>query len=113
MAKPEWGSKRLCQSCGLKFYDLGKLPAICPDCDTEFKEVVAKRPAPPAAPKEAKKPPPKHDRRKRASTEDGESEELEDEIEDDDVDDDVDDEVDLDDEDDDDLKEVIEASSGG
>ncbi len=111
MAKPEWGSKRLCQSCGLKFYDLGKLPAVCPDCDTEYKEVVAKRPAPPAAPKEAKKPAPKHDRRKRASTgEDGESEELEDEIEDDDVDDDVDDEVDLDD--DDDLKEVIEASSG-
>lgn len=35
MAKPELGTKRLCVSCGARFYDLGKVPAICPKCDTE------------------------------------------------------------------------------
>ena len=32
MAKPEWGTKRTCQSCGSKFYDLGKEPVVCPSC---------------------------------------------------------------------------------
>lgn len=35
MAKPELGTKRVCVSCGAKFYDLGKQPAVCPKCDTE------------------------------------------------------------------------------
>ncbi len=30
MAKPEWGTKRTCQVCGKKFYDLNKHPIICP-----------------------------------------------------------------------------------
>lgn len=38
MAKPEWGSKRICLSCGARFYDLGKRPIICPACGTEFEE---------------------------------------------------------------------------
>lgn len=32
MAKPEWGKKRLCPSCGTKFYDLQKNPPACPSC---------------------------------------------------------------------------------
>ena len=36
MAKPEWGTKRICQSCSAKFYDFGKLPIICPSCGAEF-----------------------------------------------------------------------------
>lgn len=32
MAKPEWGKKRLCPSCGTKFYDLRKSPPACPSC---------------------------------------------------------------------------------
>ena len=40
MAKPELGTKRLCGSCGAKFYDLSKDPIICPKCGTVF-EVVA------------------------------------------------------------------------
>ena len=32
MAKPEWGTKRTCQSCGARFYDLGRSPAVCPSC---------------------------------------------------------------------------------
>jgi uncharacterized protein (TIGR02300 family) len=35
MAKPELGTKRVCVSCGARFYDLGKQPAICPKCSTE------------------------------------------------------------------------------
>ena len=36
MAKPELGTKRLCGSCGAKFYDLSKDPIICPKCGTTF-----------------------------------------------------------------------------
>ncbi len=35
MAKPELGTKRVCVSCGAKFYDLAKTPAICPKCGAE------------------------------------------------------------------------------
>jgi uncharacterized protein (TIGR02300 family) len=35
MAKPELGTKRVCVSCGAKFYDLMKVPAVCPKCGTE------------------------------------------------------------------------------
>ncbi len=35
MAKPELGTKRVCVSCGAKFYDLTKSPAVCPKCGTE------------------------------------------------------------------------------
>ena len=36
MAKPDWGSKRICQSCGAKFYDLQRNPIVCPACQTTF-----------------------------------------------------------------------------
>ena len=36
MAKPELGTKRLCGSCGAKFYDLSKDPIVCPKCGTTF-----------------------------------------------------------------------------
>ncbi len=35
MAKPEWGTKRLCWSCGTRFYDLNREPVVCPKCATE------------------------------------------------------------------------------
>ena len=40
MAKPELGTKRLCGHCGVKFYDLSKVPIVCPKCHSAF-EVVA------------------------------------------------------------------------
>jgi uncharacterized protein (TIGR02300 family) len=40
VAKPELGTKRLCGSCGAKFYDLNKSPIVCPKCEATF-EVVA------------------------------------------------------------------------
>jgi len=35
MALAELGLKRTCVSCGARFYDLGKTPAVCPKCSTE------------------------------------------------------------------------------
>src|SRR5215831_10904203 len=35
MAKSELGTKRVCVSCGARFYDLPKVPAVCPKCGTE------------------------------------------------------------------------------
>ena len=35
MAKPELGTKRVCVSCGARFYDLTRAPAVCPKCGTE------------------------------------------------------------------------------
>ena len=46
MAKPELGTKRLCQSCGAKFYDLHKDPIICPKCATVFVPVALTRARP-------------------------------------------------------------------
>ena len=36
MAKPELGQKQVCPNCQAKFYDLGRRPAHCPKCDSEF-----------------------------------------------------------------------------
>jgi uncharacterized protein (TIGR02300 family) len=36
LAKPNLGTKRLCQNCGAKFYDLSKTPIVCPKCETVF-----------------------------------------------------------------------------
>ena len=35
MAKSELGTKRVCVACGTRFYDLTKVPSICPKCGTE------------------------------------------------------------------------------
>ena len=35
MAKPELGTKRVCVACGARFYDLTKIPAVCPKCSSE------------------------------------------------------------------------------
>ncbi len=36
MAKAALGDKQICPTCGAKFYDLGKRPAICPKCAAAF-----------------------------------------------------------------------------
>jgi uncharacterized protein (TIGR02300 family) len=40
VAKPELGTKRQCQSCGAKFYDLSKDPILCPKCGTVFQAMA-------------------------------------------------------------------------
>ncbi len=49
MAKPELGLKRQCMSCGAKFYDLNKDPAVCPKCGTVFQAAALTRVAAPVA----------------------------------------------------------------
>ncbi|MDP8919859.1 MAG: TIGR02300 family protein [Pseudomonadota bacterium] len=49
MAKPELGLKRQCMSCGAKFYDLSKDPAVCPKCGTVFQATAMSRVAAPVA----------------------------------------------------------------
>ncbi len=59
MAKPEWGVKRLCQSCATKFYDLCRSPIACPQCGARFDPealLKSRRSRPIAAPKPAKAP---------------------------------------------------------
>lgn len=46
MAKPELGSKRQCQACGAKFFDLNKDPIVCPKCGTVFQVAAVSRAAP-------------------------------------------------------------------
>jgi uncharacterized protein (TIGR02300 family) len=36
VAKPDWGLKRTCQSCGARFYDMGREAPACPKCGTKF-----------------------------------------------------------------------------
>ena len=36
MSKTEWGIKRICPSCSIKYYDFNKNPIICPKCEFEF-----------------------------------------------------------------------------
>ncbi len=59
MAKPEWGTKRTCQKCEARFYDLKRTPIVCPKCghshDAEdFIKTRRSRSAPKTAP--VKKP---------------------------------------------------------
>jgi uncharacterized protein (TIGR02300 family) len=35
VVKASWGTKRTCQSCGARFYDLNKSPIKCPKCGRE------------------------------------------------------------------------------
>jgi uncharacterized protein (TIGR02300 family) len=36
LANPELGAKQICPTCTSKFYDLGRRPATCPKCGTQF-----------------------------------------------------------------------------
>ena len=36
MSNPEWGIKRVCPSCSIKYYDFNKEPIICPKCEFMF-----------------------------------------------------------------------------
>ena len=38
MSKPDWGTKRICPSCGTRYYDFNKAlgEVACPKCGTQF-----------------------------------------------------------------------------
>ena len=52
MAKVELGTKRQCQNCGAKFFDLNKDPIVCPKCGTIFLGAATARARPAAKPEE-------------------------------------------------------------
>ena len=41
MPKDEWGVKRLCAACGVRFYDLGRNPVDCPKCGEAYSPAAA------------------------------------------------------------------------
>ena len=58
--RPELGTKRTCQHCGARFYDLGRDPIVCPKCEHEhtaemFNRMKRARPAAEAAARNAPK----------------------------------------------------------
>ncbi len=57
MAKPEWGTKRTCLNCAVRFYDLGKKPITCPSCEASFEPeaFIKTRRSRQSAPSEPKK----------------------------------------------------------
>lgn len=57
MAKPEWGVKRTCQSCGARFYDMARTPIVCPKCAAVVEPEVTFKPRRQATPAEPKAPP--------------------------------------------------------
>ena len=91
MAKPELGTKRVCVSCSTRFYDLTRVPAVCPKCGTEQPIEQPRARRLPASLPEDRRP-------KKAAPEledgDAEAEPADDEAEDDDV---IEDTADLDD----------------
>ena len=58
--KPEWGTKRTCQSCGAAFYDMRRAPIVCPKCGATFDPEAftkARRTRPQPVEEKVKKPP--------------------------------------------------------
>jgi uncharacterized protein (TIGR02300 family) len=41
MSKPARGSKRVCPSCGARFYDLARMPITCPVCRAVYQVPAA------------------------------------------------------------------------
>lgn len=92
MAKPEWGLKRFCPSCSAAFYDLNKVPIVCPKCAATFEPEQLTR----LKRSRSLPPKPKPVVEKKKDDGDGDGEDIEDlivDVEDDDDDDDEDDEL--------------------
>jgi len=58
VAKPEWGQKRTCNSCGCRFYDLTRSPITCPKCGATVEPELPFKVRRGGAPAEAKVPAP-------------------------------------------------------
>ena len=43
MVKLDWGTKRQCQGCPARFYDLMRSPIICPTCGTVYEVQTSSR----------------------------------------------------------------------
>lgn len=104
MPKEEWGVKRVCPKCAVRFYDLQNDPMTCPSCDATFDLAslinTRNRSVSPEKPKVAKPEP------------DEDLDDSVDVLDDDDVDADLDDDLLEDDDDDDtvDLEEIADVA---
>jgi hypothetical protein len=117
VAKPSWGKKLKCQSCGAAFYDMNAIKPACPKCETEYTPVVKGRRSA-SAPAAAPKKPVVEKTDEETESEDvllDDDDDLDATLEEDDDDDDDDDSIiddtsDLDDDDDDmaEIKEHVE-----
>lgn len=109
VAKAEWGIKRVCSECGVRYYDMRKEPPTCPKCGTVYEAVSAKakrRPSPPEDKAAAKK------KQKVSADLDLESKVLEDGAENEEDEELIEDASELG-EDDEDVSEVIETNVEG
>ena len=61
MVDPKFGTKRVCEACGGKFYDLNKNPVVCPLCSHSFDPNAASTPVAPVAEVEPAQDPPEKD----------------------------------------------------
>jgi uncharacterized protein (TIGR02300 family) len=98
------GLKRICASCGTKFYDFGKLPVICPNCGAEFTgevSVKSKRSKSTIAPDTVKRDEIEAKNREAMEDDDDDDTVSLDDLDEDDDADDLDDDLDIDDIDDD------------
>jgi len=77
VAKAEWGTKRICPSCGTRYYDLMREQIICPKCSTPFdpEAFLRARRARPPAPVEKELEPVDREEELDADVETGEEEE--------------------------------------
>ena len=41
MPKDEWGAKRVCPTCGTRFYDLQHDPMTCPNCGSKHTQLTS------------------------------------------------------------------------
>ena len=46
MSKPARGTKRVCPSCGARFYDLNRSPIVCPVCQSIYQATPPPPPPP-------------------------------------------------------------------
>lgn len=58
MVKAEWGIKRICPSCGTRYYDFRKEPPTCPACGSAYdpEALLKSRRARPGMVEEIRKP---------------------------------------------------------
>jgi len=109
VAKPEWGTKRLCTSCGARFYDLNRQPIECPKCQTVIdpEQVTRLKRSRSAPVEEVVKAKPAKAEKTADDALDSDDDDLDVEVDDDADDDVLEDASDLAD-DDDDLDELVE-----
>lgn len=97
MPKEEWGLKRVCPSCAMRFYDLQRDPMTCPSCGASFSAESLLAGKPRAVRPEKAKP-------EAAEAEEAEVIDADDEV----IDTDADDDILEDDEDNVDLEEIAD-----